>query len=115
MYRAIFSFLTVRDANYTSVLEEDGLLLVQRIAFAATFLDDESLETYLDSEWVELLKAGRLEALVLTGSEAEVVEVLQSYLDRTADLQTVSWMSVRILSVEAVNSEQVTETVPAST
>lgn len=106
--RAIFSFLTVRDANYTSVLEEDGLLLVQRIAFAATFLDDESLETYLDSEWVELLKAGRLEALVLTGSEAEVVEVLQSYLDRTADLQTVSWMSVRILSVEAVNSEQVT-------
>ena len=105
--RAIFSFLTVRDGNYTSVLEEDGLLLVHRIAFAATFLDDDSLETYLESEWQGLVSAGRLEALVLSGGDREVVHVLQSFLDRTGDVQTVSWMSVRILSVEAANTEQV--------
>ena len=28
--RAIFSFLTSKDESYTSVLEEDGLLLVDR-------------------------------------------------------------------------------------
>jgi len=105
--RAIFSFLTVRDGNYSSVLEEDGLLLVQRISFAATFLDDESLETYLESEWLGLVSAGRLEAVVLSGGDSEVLQVLQSYLDRTADVQTVSWLAVRLLSVEAANTEQV--------
>ena len=29
--RAIFSFLTSKDESYTSVLEEDGLLLVDRL------------------------------------------------------------------------------------
>ena len=31
--RAIFSFLTSKDESYTSVLEEDGLLLVDKLLF----------------------------------------------------------------------------------
>ena len=47
--RAIFSFLTSKDCNsYCSVLEEDGLMIVDRLGFAVSFLDDNMLEQYLD-------------------------------------------------------------------
>ena len=106
-FRAIFSFLTSKDDHYTSVLEEDGLLLVDRLGFAVTFLDDAGLENFMEREWAGMLEAGRLEGLVLSGGEREGAELLQRFVDRTADVQTVSWMAVKVLSLELANSDQV--------
>ena len=108
MFRAIFSFLTSKDDHYTSVLEEDGLLLVDRLGFAVTFLDDAALETFMEREWEGMSGAGRLEGLVLSGGDQEGVQLLQSFVDRTADVQTVSWMAVKVLSLELAKSDQVT-------
>ena len=90
------------------MLEEDGLLLVDRLGFAVTFLDDASLEAFMEREWAGMLGAGRLEGLVLSGGEREGAELLQMFVDRTADVQTVSWMAVKVLSLELANSDQVT-------
>ena len=108
-FRAIFSFLTSKDDHYTSVLEEDGLLLVDRLGFAVTFLDDAGLEAFMEREWAGMLGAGRLEGLVLSGGEREGAELLQKFVDRTADVQTVSWMAVKVLSLELANSDQVND------
>lgn len=105
--RAIFSFLTSKDDNYTSVLEEDGLLLVDRLGFAVTFLDDVSLHAYIDREWEGMLAAGRLDGVVLSGGDSDGVQLLQRYVDRTGDVQTVSWMAVRVLSLDLAKCDQV--------
>ena len=41
--RAIFSFLTSKDESYTSVLEEDGLLLVDRLLLIIRAVNEISL------------------------------------------------------------------------
>ena len=105
--RAIFSFLTSRDAGYSSVLEEQGLLLVDRLGFAVTFLDDAGLESFIEREWEGLLSAGRLEGLVISGGDDDGVQLLQRYVDRTGDVQSVSWLSVRMMSVEQSKNDQV--------
>ena len=99
--------MTTKDSHYTSVLEEDGLLLVDRLGFAVTFLDDAGLESFMERERAGMLGAGRLEGLVLSGGEREGAELLQMFVDRTADVQTVSWMAVKVLSLELANSDQV--------
>jgi len=106
--RAIFAFLTCQDHSYNSVLEEDGLLLVDRLAFAATFLNDGALEEYIEREWENMVGAGRIDALVLSGGGAEGVELIQRFVDRTGDVQTASWMTVRVLTPELARTDQVT-------
>jgi len=106
--RAIFAFLTCQDQSYSSVLEEDGLLLVDRLAFAATFLSDVALEEYIEKEWENMVGAGRIDALVLSGGGSEGVELIQRYVDRTGDVQTASWMTVRVLTPELAKTDQVT-------
>ena len=84
------------------------MLLVDRLGFAVTFLDDAALETFMEREWEGMSGAGRLEGLVLSGGDQEGVQLLQSFVDRTADVQTVSWMAVKVLSLELAKSDQVT-------
>ena len=105
--RAIFSFLTCKDGSYSGVLEEDGLLLVDRLGFAVTFLDDLLLESFIDREWEGMLAAGRLDGVVLSGGDKDGVQLIQKYVDRTADVQTASWMAVRVLSVDLTKTSQV--------
>ena len=84
------------------------MLLVDRLGFAVTFLDDAALENFMEREWEGMAGAGRLEGLVLSGGDQEGVQLLQSFVDRTADVQTVSWMAVKVLSLELAKSDQVT-------
>jgi len=105
--RAIFAFLTCQDDQYTSVLEEDGLLLVDRLAFAVTFLSDILLEEYIEREWRNMVNAGRIDALVLSGGDSEGVELVQKFVDRTGDVQTACWLAVRVLTPDLAKTDQV--------
>jgi len=106
--RAIFAFLTCQDERYSSVLEEDGLLLVDRLGFAVTFLNDRALEEYIEREWENMVGAGRIDGLVLCGGDSEGVQLIQRFVDRTGDVQTASWMAVRVLAAELAKTDQVT-------
>ena len=50
---------------------------------------------WLESEWKRVLTDGNLEGLLLAGSEADVVSLIQSYVDRTGDVQTATWLVLR--------------------
>ena len=58
-------------------------MMVDRLGFAVTFLDDNLLEQYLEREWEGLLAAGRLDGLVLCGGDSDGVQLLQRYVDRS--------------------------------
>ena len=80
--RAIFSFLTCKNSAYSDVLDEEGLLLVDRLGFAVTFLDDTRLDQFIEREWEGMLAAGRLDGVVLSGGDSDGVQLMQAYLDR---------------------------------
>ena len=91
----------------------------------------------MEREWAGLVGAGRLDGVLLSGGDQDGVQLLQRYVDRcwgiepllfmviitiatrnrknmicfisfrTGDVQTVSWMVVRVLSVELARTEQV--------
>lgn len=106
--KALFSFLTAEDETFSEVLDEkDGLALTDKIAFAARFLSDRQLADYLEREWLTLLAAGSLQGLMLTSSDVDSQEALQSYLDRTGDLQSVCWLALRILPSVPLRSDKV--------
>ena len=95
--RAVFSFLTCQDESFSPVLCEEGLLLADRLAFASSFLSDNALCDWVDSEWKRVEENGNLEGLLLAGSEAEVVGLIQAYVDRTGDVQTATWRSESVV------------------
>ena len=84
--RALFTFLTCQDEVYTMVLKEEGLLLADRLGFAATFLSDPMLGEWIEEEWRAVLQQGSLEGLLLCGSEKEAVQLLQQYVDRCSGI-----------------------------
>lgn len=85
--RALFAF--VSNGDWRDVLDEQGLSLRERLAVAISYLRDEDLiSTLQDISKVEMAE-GDLEGLLLLGITRSV-DLLQHYLDRTGDVQTVA-------------------------
>lgn len=61
-----------------------------RVGFAARFLSDPQLTSFLSQKHRELTSLGVLEGLLLTGLRAAGVKLLQAYVDRTRDVQTAA-------------------------
>ncbi|XP_049849008.1 GATOR complex protein MIOS-like [Schistocerca gregaria] len=90
---AIVSFLckTERD-GYQDILVDCKISFLDKIAFACRYLDDESLKTYLEATRTQMIKLGLLIGVALTGidSTGGGVDLLQEYLNRTCNIQTVA-------------------------
>lgn len=85
--RAVFAFLTAEARDFRALLD-GALSLRDRIAFAATFLPDAELVAYLERLTAAVVRAGELEGILLTGLGARGLELLESYVDATGDVQT---------------------------
>ncbi len=72
------------------VFEEQGVRIIDRVAFGCRFLGDADLHSYIDEETVAVIRGGRLDGLLLTGLTPQGVDLLAAFVDRTADLQTAS-------------------------
>jgi hypothetical protein len=94
--KALFSFLATNGpaqptiAIYRSVLEDSGLDLRDRLAFACRFLPDDQLCEYIERCTLSALECGDLDGLLLTGLGADAIDLLAAYCDRTADIQTTA-------------------------
>ncbi|KDR16180.1 GATOR complex protein MIOS [Zootermopsis nevadensis] len=105
--RATFAFLTAEADNYENVLNESGVAVEDRVAFACTFLSDVKLNEYLKQLTAKLTEEGDLAGILLTGTSSDGVQLLQRYLDVTRDVQSVSLLAVRVFPRELLLDSRV--------
>ncbi|BGO95319.1 hypothetical protein JCM10020v2_007033 [Rhodotorula toruloides] len=86
--RAMFAYLATSD--WRELVDETGLALRDRVAVALRFLSDSELIPFLQDIGDEALSSSDLEAVVLFGLRNDGLKLLSSYVDRTADVQTVA-------------------------
>ncbi|GAA5990362.1 hypothetical protein JCM10908_007333 [Rhodotorula pacifica] len=86
--RAMFAYLATSD--WRELVDEMGLPLRDRVAVALRFLSDSELIPFLQELGDEALSSSDLEAVVLFGLRNDGLNLLSSYVDRTADVQTVA-------------------------
>lgn len=64
------------------------------------------LPRYIDKLTNEMKEAGNLEGILLTGLTKDGVDLMESYVDRTGDVQTASFcmLMVRLPSVSTLSA-----------
>jgi hypothetical protein len=90
-FRAMLTHLTMGD--WTEVLEEEIIPFTERLAIAFQFLDDNNLTLYLRRSVDNSCHRGDIDGLVVTGLTKRGMEILQSYVDRSGDIQTAAILS----------------------
>ncbi|XP_063974813.1 GATOR2 complex protein MIOS [Diachasmimorpha longicaudata] len=107
--RATFAFLTADDDSYEAVLNEAGMAVEDRVAFALMFLSDSKLADYLKKLTVKLTEEGDLAGFLLTGATMDGIQLLNRYLEITGDVQSCSLIAIRALSSVLLQDTQVRE------
>nr|XP_018266712.1 uncharacterized protein I303_00687 [Kwoniella dejecticola CBS 10117]OBR88870.1 hypothetical protein I303_00687 [Kwoniella dejecticola CBS 10117] len=79
--------------DWESVLEEEGIPLLDRIGVGIQYLDDREFSAFLKGRLGRLTRSNSLHLLGLTGLSAPAISLLSRYLARTGDIQTVSIIS----------------------
>ena len=91
------------DGHWQNVLKISNLPLVDKLYIAMRYLDNASLEQYLHLETTKRINQGTLDGLYLTGlASDQAISLLQNYLNKTSDLQTVVLICVQIESNEPI-------------
>lgn len=83
--------------DYEFLLKDEHIYLEDKIAFAATYLNDQQLQRWMASSYNDSSKNGNLEGLMFTGLNKDGLALLQAYLDFTSDIQSVALITSRIL------------------
>lgn len=78
-----------------------------RLAFACHYLCDTKLADYTKSMIQCCIDNGDLNGLLVTGTSEAGINLLQSYLDRTDDVQTVALIAIKFLSKDLMSNSQV--------
>ncbi|XP_041102180.1 GATOR complex protein MIOS [Polyodon spathula] len=103
----MFAFLTSEPGSYDGVLYESRLAVRDRVAFACMFLSDSQLPRYIEKLASEMKEAGNLEGILLTGLTKDGVDLMESYVDRTGDVQTASFCMLKGSPGEVVKDSRV--------
>ena len=75
---------------YDCIVNDERLALEDRVSFACTYLDDQQTLSWLRKVSDDCTRRGDLGGLVVTGLAGEGLDLLQEYLERHDDLQTVA-------------------------
>ena len=93
-FRVMLTHLTLGD--WDEVLQEDALPFKERLAIAVQFLEDRDLTSYIRRMVDNACTKGDIEGLILTGLTKQGMDILQSYVDRTGDVQTAAILSAQV-------------------
>ncbi|EMP32701.1 WD repeat-containing protein mio-A [Chelonia mydas] len=104
---AMFAFLTSESGSYDGVLYENKVAVRDRVAFACKFLNDAQLNRFIEKLTNELKDAGNLEGILLTGLTKDGVDLMESYVDRTGDVQTASYCMLQGSPSDVLKDEKV--------
>uniref|UniRef100_W5MZ29 Missing oocyte, meiosis regulator, homolog (Drosophila) n=1 Tax=Lepisosteus oculatus TaxID=7918 RepID=W5MZ29_LEPOC len=103
----MFAFLTSEPGAYDGVLYESRVAVRDRVAFACMFLSDGQLPRFIEKLTNEMKEAGNLEGILLTGLTKDGVDLMESYVDRTGDVQTASFCMLKGSPEEVVKDRRV--------
>ncbi|KJX96835.1 hypothetical protein TI39_contig598g00029 [Zymoseptoria brevis] len=84
--KALLTFLTT--GTWRDVMKTNYLHLGYRVALGLKYLNDTELAGFIQSETARAVKNGDLEGLLLTGLGEQAMDLLQTYVSKTNDLQT---------------------------
>lgn len=87
----MLTHLTAND--WSDVLDEESIPLRERLAIALQFVDDKSLSSYLRRIADEAVRRGDIGGLIVTGLTPTGIDILQSHVDMTGDVQTAAILS----------------------
>ena len=90
-FRVMLTHLVMSD--WSEILDEEVLPLRERLAIAFQFLDDKAVSSYLHRIKDRSCVQGDIEALIIPGLTKAGLDILQSYVDHTGDIQTVTILS----------------------
>ncbi|AEY95709.1 FACR192Cp [Eremothecium gossypii FDAG1] len=90
--RIIFSFIA--DNDWWDILYESAISLRERLGVALRFLNDGDLTRFLHRTVTNVIENGELEGLILTGITPNGINLLQSYVSKTSDVQTAALLSI---------------------
>eukprot|EP00514_Thraustochytrium_sp_LLF1b_P009321 CAMPEP_0184547370 /NCGR_PEP_ID=MMETSP0199_2-20130426/5535_1 /TAXON_ID=1112570 /ORGANISM="Thraustochytrium sp., Strain LLF1b" /LENGTH=943 /DNA_ID=CAMNT_0026941861 /DNA_START=159 /DNA_END=2987 /DNA_ORIENTATION=- len=76
--------------RFTCVTEEPALALADRVAFACRFLPDTQLFEFLANCCEKVTSEGHLDGIILTGLGTHGMRLIQTYVDKTGDVQTAA-------------------------
>ncbi|RMX71407.1 hypothetical protein D0869_15667 [Hortaea werneckii] len=85
--KALLTFLITGD--WRDVMKTHYLHLGYRVALGLKYLNDTELSGFMQTETARAIRNGDLEGILLTGLGERSLELFQTYLTRSADLQTV--------------------------
>ncbi|RLU21193.1 hypothetical protein DMN91_005566 [Ooceraea biroi] len=105
--RATFGFLTADNDTYDSVLNENGMAVEDRVAFALMYLSDSKLYDYLKRLTQKLIEEGDLAGFLVTGASVEGIQLLSKYLEITSDVQSCTLIAIRAFAPRLIQDNQV--------
>jgi WD repeat-containing protein mio len=92
---------------HKGLLRDSRLSLCDRVAFACQFLSQSELRQYLDFCIADCRETGNIEGLTITGMSIHGIEILQSFVDRTADVQIAALLTSRVIFPEKSLERQI--------
>ena len=106
--RHILTFLMAigADDGHKVVLVDTALSLCDRVAFACRFLSNVDMMTFVENCILECKSTGNVEGLTVTGLGTQGINILQSYVDITADIQTAALVTSRVIYPQEWPSER---------
>ncbi|CAH8545006.1 unnamed protein product [Heterobilharzia americana] len=77
--------------RFRTNIEDDTLCLIDRVAFACLYLNDDDLLMFVRSTCDSMVQRGQLEAILLTGlCSSDFITLIQNYVDITGDVQSAA-------------------------
>lgn len=88
-FRVLLTHLALND--WLDILEEETMPFRERLAIAFQFLDDKAVSSYLRRCMDRALSTGDVDGIMISGLSSKAgLDILQGYLDRTGDVQSVA-------------------------
>jgi WD repeat-containing protein mio len=84
--KALLTFLETGD--WRDVMKTNYLHLGYRVALGLKYLNDTELSGFIESETARAIRNGDLEGILLTGLGEQAMDLCQTYIAKTNDLQT---------------------------
>ncbi|EAS06248.3 alpha/beta fold hydrolase (macronuclear) [Tetrahymena thermophila SB210] len=78
------------------IIQQDGIEIFDKIAFALRFLDDDNIITYFTNLVQKAEQEGILECLILVGKDQKAIDIIQAFIDNTRDIQTAGLLSAHL-------------------